>query len=143
MAEPVFDHELQPRRDERIDRGRRDELIPGQQGTADLARAWLHHLGQRIRLDVLQRHVAAEPRSGHPHSRLAKIVVRAVEAPRGAGLGGGGWHRRQVRRGQRACVVEVVLPEDVADPDEHREPQRHREPVPADLAVGEFGKLVV
>ena len=143
VAEPVTDHELQPRRDERVDRGRRDELRAGEQRAAHLARAWLHHPRQRLRLGVLQWHVPAEPRPGHPHPGLAEVVVGAVESPVGANLGSGWRHWRQIHRGQRARVVEVAAPEHVAEPAEHREPQRQRKPVPADLAVSELGGLVI
>ena len=69
VAEPVADHELEPRRDERVHRRRRHERVARQQLAADAARARLLQARLGLRERPLERDVAAEARAGRAHAR--------------------------------------------------------------------------
>ena len=75
VAEPVLDHELDPRRRHQVQACRGDEFVPGQQLAADLPRARLHDLAGRFLVSVLQGHITAEARARHAHGGMVKVVV--------------------------------------------------------------------
>src|SRR5205085_11646805 len=109
VAEPVLNHELDPRRGEQVERLGRDELAAGEELTADGARVRLHQHDVRLRRGGPERYVAAEARAEHAHPRLGQVVVdpelgAVYEERRVVGR-----QRRQVDRRLAARVVEVLL----------------------------------
>ena len=98
VAEPVLDHELNPRGGEQIQACRRDEVVPGQQLPADLPRVRIQDPVRRFLVSPLQGDVAAEAGACHAHGRAAEIVVGSVRRPGRQRLGGRGpalWGRRR------------------------------------------------
>jgi hypothetical protein len=141
VTEPVADHPLEPRRHQRVDRRGGHELVPGEQGQADLARAGPERVG--VGEGVLDGHVAAEARAGHAHGRLLQVVVGAVDGAPAAVAGVRRPDRRRVDGRLARGVVQVLLPQGVAQPDQHGQAERGRQLVPADLAVDHLGRAVV
>ena len=141
VTEPVADHPLEPRRHQRVDRRGGHELVPGEQGQADLARAGPERVG--VGEGVLDGHVAAEARAGHAHGRLLQVVVGAVDGAPAAVAGVRRPDRRRVDGRLARGVVQVLLAQGVAQPDQHGQAERGRQLVPADLAVDHLGRAVV
>ena len=141
VTEPVPDHPLEPRRHQRVDRRRGHELVPGEQGQADLARAGPERVG--VGEGVLDGHIAAEARAGHAHGRLLQVVVGAVDGAPAAVAGVRRPDRRRVDGRLARGVVQVLLTQGVAQPDQHGQAERGRQLVPADLAVDHLGRAVV
>jgi hypothetical protein len=120
VIEPVVRLELDPGRSKQVERLRGHELGPLHQLLADLSWARLHECRHGIRKRMLQRDVTSEARTGHPHFRVAQIVVLAARRAKAARHFIGRWEllRRRSRLTRRPRVVQVVLPE--------LNPQRHQ-----------------
>src|SRR5262245_24739005 len=78
VAEPVVDHELQPRRNEHVEMWHRHEVAAREQIAAYLPWIGLVEVGRLFAKRVRDRHVAAEARTGHAHPRASELVVTAV-----------------------------------------------------------------
>ena len=143
VAEPVADHELDPRGGEQVQRLGGDERLAGEQLAADGARVRLHQQVVRLALGRGERDVAAEARAGHAHARLGEVVVDALVGARGQEPGRKRRHRRRVHARLAARVVQVLLAQDVAQAFQHGEAERRGQLVPADAAVGRGRGVVV
>ncbi len=140
MAEPVVDLELDPRAGQEVERRRRLELLPREQLAADRPRVRIEERVRRLRVRVLQRDIPSEAAAEAAHQRIVQVVVRAVQ--RAGGLVA--LMRRHVRPVERPApgVVEVLLPQPVAQPDQHGNRQGQRQLGPADPPIDLFGDAV-
>ena len=134
VLEPVADHELQPRRDQRVAGCRRDQLLAGHQPPAHGARVGLEQVGG-VGPAVLDRHVAPEPRAGHPHRRVGQVVPAAVDGALRLELLVPLRRLDAVDGRLPRGVVQVELAEHVAHPDQVGQPQVLRQARPAELVV--------
>ena len=137
MAEPVVDHELDPGRGKDIESGRRGEGVPRQQPAADQPRIGIEqarHVGVR----ALQGNVAAEPRAGHAHARLAQVVVRAVRRARGTHVA---VFRAGCLRLARFGVVEIEATQIGAKRDQVHHRKQKAEAMPDDAPVDDAEQI--
>jgi hypothetical protein len=67
VAQPIVNHELQPSRQQNIDRLCRNELAAREQFPAD--HTWIRfiQIGRLLAEGLWQRRIAPEPRIGHAH----------------------------------------------------------------------------
>src|SRR5262249_51350590 len=143
VAEPVLDHELNPRRRQQVQAGRGDEGVLGQQLTADFPRVRIEDPVWPFLISPPQGHVPSEAGTGHAHGRLAEIVAGSVRRPGRERLRPGIRHlgRNGGRQGRR--VDQVLLPEDVPQADEDQQAEDPWQLVPADSPVGGLRGLIV
>ena len=130
VAEPVVHLELEPRAGEDVHDRRGPELVAREQAAADEARIRVEQARQRLGMGAVERDVAAEAGSDHPHRRAVEVVVAPVGR---AGVAGAA-----VRIGLRAAgagVVEVLLAQADPEADERRYAEQPRQPVPAEAPV--------
>ena len=171
MIEPVVGLELDPRRRQQVEDGRRSEIVgsvaflrPAQQPVADQPRTWIEEVPVAGRIDLGQRDVAAKARS-----RIAQRVVRAVA--RVVRIEAGVAHRRlgeiiplavllalaEIARiirdrlpkpvgfGDRDVggVVKIFLAQHIAQRPEVEDPEEYRQFVPGYEEIEEFEDLVI
>src|SRR6516225_4199266 len=98
VAEPSVDHELQPRRQEQIDRSCRDEIGARQQLATNDPWIWLIKGWRLFAKGLRQRRIASKPCIRHSHPGFRQIVESAVSCPTMADVETTG-HRRLERRG--------------------------------------------
>ena len=78
VAEPIVNHELNPRGCQHVEYGDGLEGVPGQQFETDYA--WIGCENRRfVGIRVVQRDIAAKARANAAHSRMFQVVVRAID----------------------------------------------------------------
>ena len=85
MAEPVVNLELHPRSGEHIEGRRGNEGCASQKPAADNSRIGIEEAFHR-REGAGDGNVAAEPRAGHPHAPLGKVIERTVRRSRATNI---------------------------------------------------------
>ena len=106
MAEPIVNHELQPCRQQDIDRVCRYEGAARQQFAADDARIGFIEAWRLFAVGLRQGRVASKAGTGHAHPGLRQIVERAVHGAAMANVKIAWWRRI----GGRSLGVEQVAP---------------------------------
>ena len=104
VAHPVVNLELDPGGGQQVERGRGDELGPGEERAGDHARARLELVRLPLGVGAVERDVAAEACARASHRGATHVVPGAVQRPRlQAGRPGG-------RRLDQPRIGEVLLP---------------------------------
>src|SRR6266404_3179100 len=133
MVDPVMDLKLDPSGRQNIERPRRNERLPLEQGLADGDRVGrVEQVGPVIGL-----HVAAERHSDRTHIGHRHIVAAAVEAARGAALlvGCRRYGARARWRFRRIRVNQIVAPQDETEHVEIEQAPTKRQLMPFDESI--------
>src|SRR5712692_2366278 len=143
MAEPVAHHELNPGRRQHVDRCRRLKLLTSQQFKAHSTRAGSEDGRLRFGKGVLDGYVAAKARTSHTHSRVVQIVMSAVRSTRCQITGLHRFNSRLIDSRLVCCIIQICLPQDVAQPDQDEQSQRSRYFIPSVGMIQCLCKLVI
>ena len=143
MAEPVPHHELHPAGRQQVDRGRRLELLTRQQFQAHGARVGREDGWLRFGIGVRDGHVATKARTSHPHSWVLQIVMRAIRRPCRQITCLHRFNDRLVDSRLLGRIVQIVLPQDVAQPQQDEQSQRRRHFIPSDGVIQGLCNLVI
>ena len=112
-----------------VQKGSGLKLGTRQKPATHVARVRIQHVSL-VRVDEVEREVAAEAGSGSAHFRIVEVVVSAIGEALASGLIGHGFIRISFRKRRLFGVVQILITKFVADFNQGRKSQRKRLFVP-------------
>jgi hypothetical protein len=137
VAQPVVQHELDPRRHEYVQVWDGNEIAPRQEYTADKPRVGIEECGLRFSECCIDRHVTPEARTCHSHPGTAEIVAAAICLALVAGISA---FLRLEQRGVALSVIQIAPAHHGAIAEHHHDRDRKRPLIPDPNPVSESCK---